>query len=226
MSENQEPNHDLLEEAIHTFQRMSVPERPRDAEVLAPFGTREGDLPQPSRIPLPSKRRFRMHLLVSSTAAAVLLSAGLALFLVNSSPPESVQVAATGPSDKPRDDAVKPPPRREKVEREGLGSFKQRVADAQVIVVATALDSAPATPNRPGDLPEVLIRFEVKRVLKGEWAKEEITTRTPTAAAEFIGKDWVIFLSPDYVAGKHQLASHINVKLEPTVKSYLPKDNK
>jgi len=92
--------------------------------------------------------------------------------------------------------------------------------------VATALDSAPAPPKRPGDLPEVLIRFQVKRVLKGELAEKEITTRTPTAAAELLGKDWVIFLSPDYMAGKHQYASHINGKLEPTVKSHLLKDKK
>src|SRR5207245_2949177 len=108
----------------------------------------------------------------------------------------------------------------------GLGSFEQHVADAQVIVVATALDSAPAPPQRPGDLPEVLIRFQVKRVLKGELADKIITTRTPTAADEFIGKDWVILLSPEYMAGKYQYAGHINGKLEPTVQSYLPKDKK
>jgi len=226
MSDNQEPNHDLLEEAIHAFQRMSVPERPLDAEVLAQCGSRQGDLSRPSCIPISPKRRHFMHIVLSSAAAAVLLLGGLALYLRISSPPESVQVAATASSGKPADVAVPPPPRSEKVEREGLGSFKDRVADAQVIVVATALDSAPAPLKRPGDLPEVLIRFQVKRVLKGELAKKEVVTRTPTAADEFIGKDWVILLSPDYLAGKHLYAGHINVKLEPTVKSYLPKDKK
>jgi hypothetical protein len=105
-------------------------------------------------------------------------------------------------------------------------SLEKSVAGAQVIVVGTALDSAPARPKRPGDLPENLIRFQVKRVLKGELADKVITTRTPTAAAEFIGKDWVILLSPDYLAGKHQFASLMNVKLEPTVKAALPKDTK
>ena len=226
MSDNQEPNHDLLEEAIHAFQRMSVPERPLDAEVLAQCGSRQGDLSRSSCIPIPPKRRYFMHVVLSSAAAAVLLLGGLALYLRNSSPPESVQVAATASSGKSADVAVQPPPRSEKVEREGLGSFKDRVADAQVIVVATALDSAPAPAKRPGDLPEVLIRFQVKRVLKGELAQKEVITRTPTAADEFIGKDWVILLSPDYMAGKHLYAGHINVKLEPTVKSYLPKDKK
>ncbi|HEY1861780.1 MAG TPA: hypothetical protein VGG61_15575 [Gemmataceae bacterium] len=226
MSENQELNHDLLEEAIHAFQRMSVPERPLDAEVFAQFGTRQGDWSRPSCIPIPPKRRYFLRVVLSSAAAAVLLLGGRALFLRNSSPPEPVQVAAIDSPGKERDVAIQPPPTSKSFVREGLGSFDQRVADAQVIVVATALDSAPAPPKRPGDLPEVLIRFQVKRVLKGDWAKEEITTRTPTAAAEFIGKDWVILLSPDYMAGKYEYASHINGKLEPTVKSFLPKDKK
>src|SRR5260370_25461565 len=144
MSDNQQPNHDLLEEAIHAFQRMSVHERPLDAEVLPQFGARQGGLSQPSRIPIPPKRRYVMNVVLSSTAAAVLLSAGLALFLQNSSPPEPVQVAATAPSDKSGDVAVKPPPKIGKVEREGLPSLKQQVDDAKVIVVATAFDSAPA----------------------------------------------------------------------------------
>ena len=100
------------------------------------------------------------------------------------------------------------------------------MADAQVIVVATAVGSAPAPPRRPGDLPEVLLQFQVKRVLKGKLAAKVITTRTPTAAAEFIGKDWVILLAPDYMAGKHGYASHVNVKFEPTVKAILSKEKK
>jgi hypothetical protein len=225
MSSNQQPNHDSLEAAIQAFQRMTTPERPSDADVLA-AAMHQGDLSLPSYIHVPSKRKYRMHLIVSCTAAAVLLFGGLALYLRNSSPPESVQVAATTSSDKAEDVAVQPRPRNEKVEREGLRSFKDRVAEAQVIVVATALDSATAPPKRPGDLPEVLIRFQVKRILKGELDQEEVVTRTPTAADEFIGKDWIIMLSPDYMAGKHEYASHTNIKLEPTVKSYLPKDKK
>ena len=164
-----------------------------------------------------------MRLLIPSTAAAVLLFGGLALCLRNNSPPDSVQVAATDSSGKGRDVPVHFPPSSGELQRQSL---KQRAADAQVIVVATALDSAAAPPNAPGDLPEVLIRFQVKRVLKGELAKKEITTRTPTAAAEFIGKDWNILLSPDYMAGKHQFASCVSSELEPTVKGYLPKDKK
>ncbi|HEV3259852.1 MAG TPA: hypothetical protein VG013_23495 [Gemmataceae bacterium] len=227
MSENQQPNHDLLEEAIHAFQRMSVPERPLDAEVLGQFGSRQGDLSLPSSIPIPPKRRYFMHVVLSSAAAAVFLFGGLALFLRNSSPPESVQVAATASSGKAADIAVQPlqtsaGSKRESL-REGLGTLEQHVAGAQVVVVATALDSAPAPPRRPGDLAEVLIRFRVKRVLKGKLTDKVITTRTPTAAGELIGKEWVILLSPEYMAGKHQYASCITVEVEATVKAIVSK---
>jgi hypothetical protein len=100
------------------------------------------------------------------------------------------------------------------------------VADAQVVVVATALDSAPAPPKRPGDLRETLIRFQVKRVLKGKLTAKIITTRTPTAAVEFIGKEWVIMLSPEYMAGKHSYASCLTIKAEPTMKAILSKATK
>jgi hypothetical protein len=224
MSENQQPNQDPLEEAIRAFQEMRVCERPADAEVLARFGIRAGDSSRPARNPRPSGRRYLMPLMISSAAAAVLLAGSLALFR-NSPPPVAVQVAATASPGTGRNLDVPPPPRGGPAGRELLrGSLAQSVTDAQVVVVATALDSAPAPPKRPGDLPEVLIRFRVKRVLKGKLADEVITTRTPTAASEFIGKDWVVLLSPDYMAGKYQYASHDNVKLEPTVKAVLARD--
>jgi hypothetical protein len=168
-----------------------------------------------------------MHALLASAAAALLVLGGLALFSRNSTPPESARVAATASSGRAGDVAVQPRPGSEHSLRESLErSLAQDVADAQVIVVATALDSAPAPAKRPGDLPETLIRFRVKRVLKGELADQVITTQTPIAAGEFIGKDWIILLSPDYMAGKYQYASHVNVKLEQTVKASLPKDKK
>jgi hypothetical protein len=100
------------------------------------------------------------------------------------------------------------------------------VADAQVIVVATALDSAPAPPMRPGELPEVLIRFRVMRVLKGKLAEKVITTRTPTAADEFIGQEWVLLLSPEYMAGKHLFADCNWIKAESEVKAILSGNTK
>ncbi|MGA2034410.1 MAG: HEAT repeat domain-containing protein [Thermoguttaceae bacterium] len=112
------------------------------------------------------------------------------------------------------------------IEVEPLPRLWQQVADAQVIVVATALDSASAPPHRPGDLPETFIRFQVKRVLKGKLDNQIITTRTPTAAAEFIGKDWIVLLSPEYMAGKHSYASSLGVKHERNVKAMLSKPTK
>lgn len=231
MSENQQPNHDLLEEGIHAFQRMSVPERPLDAEVLAQFGTRQGDLSQPSRIPLPSPRRFRMHVMVSSTAAAVLLSAGLALFLRNSSPPEPARVAATDPADQAGGVAGEPPRGENRVLKEGrssaaVDSLEDRAKESQVILVATAEGSAPTPPEVPGDAPEVFIQFKVKRVLKGELADKVVTTRTSVAPDKIIGQDWVVWLSPEYIAGKHQRAALTAAKFEPRLKEILAKDKK
>jgi hypothetical protein len=95
------------------------------------------------------------------------------------------------------------------------------VKDAQVIVVATPLDSAPAPPRRPGDLPEFTIRFRVVRVLKGQPADMVIMTRTLTAPDEFLGKDWILLLSPDSVAGKHSYAECLTIKAELEVQAIL-----
>ena len=146
-------------------------------------------------------------------------------------PPESAHVAAPVSPSKAGGVALQPPPRSKGAATEGREmlrerSLEQRVADAQVIVVATALNSAPAPAKRPGDLPEVLIRFQVTRVLKGNLTDKVITTRTPTAAAEFIGKEWVIMLSPEYMAGKHQFADCNWIKAEPEVKAILAKEKK
>jgi len=105
-------------------------------------------------------------------------------------------------------------------------SLEQCVAEAQVILVATALDSGPAPPNRPGDLPETFIRFRVSRVLKGPRTDTVVTTRTPTAPGEFIGKPWILMLSPEHVAGKHSYAGCYTISLEETVKTILAREQK
>jgi hypothetical protein len=226
MSENQQSNHDPLEEAIRAFQGMTVCERPPDAEVLARFGVCQGDLSQPACSPIPSKRRHLMYLIGSATAAAVLLFGALALFLRNSPPQESVQLATTSSPARPGDVAVRPPSKSAKSEKLAVPPLKERVAESQVIVVATGVDSAPAPPDVPGDSPEVLIRWQVKRFLKGDLDKKEIKTRTSVAAAEFIGKDWIVFLSPDFVAGKHQLAACLHIDFERTVKELIANEKK
>ena len=80
-----------------------------------------------------------------------------------------------------------------------------------------------AAPRRKGDAAENLIRFEVKRVLKGVLEQEVVVTRTPTAAAEFIGKDWVVMLSPEYMAGRHQFGGIYGMGLEPQIQAALAK---
>ena len=115
-------------------------------------------------------------------------------------------------------------PGSESLQRVGRGALcppAQSVKDAQVIVVATPLDSAPAPPRRPGDLPEFTIRFRVVRVLKGQPADMVIMTRTLTAPDEFLGKDWILLLSPDFVAGKHSYAECLTIKAELEVKAIL-----
>lgn len=244
MSENQQPHHDPLEEAIRAFQGMPVCERPPDQEMLSQLGIPRGDLRPSSGVPVPSKRSHFLQPLVASAAASLLLVGGSALVLRNSAPPEPVPATATdllplsvaALSDKEREDddvlasllTTKESLTEGRVEREGLRrkSLEQRVAEAEVIVVAQALDFASAPPNVPGDASENFIRFRVKRVLKGELVAEEIKTRTPTPPGEFIGHEWIVMLSPENVAGKHFFAGCYTIKVEPKVKAILAKDKK
>jgi hypothetical protein len=88
MSENHQPDHDRLEEAIEAFQRMTVPDRPLDAEVLARLGDGRGHKTGPTSTAIFSKRRYLMRriLVPSAAAAVVLLVAGLGLLLLNNTP--------------------------------------------------------------------------------------------------------------------------------------------
>ncbi len=211
---------------------MTVPERPPDADLLARLGGRPGGSSRVSHTLFLPKRRYVVHALLYSAAAAALLLAGAALLQPKSRPVESARASASASPEKPGDGSVptplkgaeeeilqRGPPRR--LEVLGRRTLAQEVADAQVIVVATALASGPAPAKRSGDLAENLVGFRVKLVLKGELADKVITTRTPTAAGEFMGKDWIILLSPDFLAGKHQYASHVSISLEPTVRAAL-----
>jgi hypothetical protein len=230
MSENRAPSPDPLEAALRAFQGMDVPERPPDEQVLARLGTTPGGGVPPASIPLSSKRRYLVRILVSSAAAAVLLFGGLALYLLKRTPPESVPVAGAVSSAPAGPVALQPRPTTKdsprKEYREGLEPLGKSVAHAPVIVVATALDAAPAPPKRPGDLAENAIRFRVSRVLKGDLADKEISVRTPTAADELVGKEWIVLLSPEYLAGKHSYAQCLTIKMEATVKAMLSRDSK
>jgi hypothetical protein len=217
---------DPLEEAIGAFQAMAVCERPADAEVLAQFGVCQGERPQPSRIPTASKRRRLVQIIAAAAAVAALVFGGVAIALRYGWPPESDQVNAPTSPDRPGDVAVQTPSTSEKPESLAVPSRKEQVKESQVIVVATGLDWAPAPPEVPGDSPEVYIRWKVKRALKGEMEKKEFTTRTSTPVADWIDKDWIVFLTPDFMAGKHRLAAYLHIDFEMLVMRLLADEKK
>ena len=256
MNENEQPSHDLLEEAIHAFQQMSVPERPAGAETLALLRARQGDLVQTPSIPHPSPRRFRMYAIISSTAAAVLLSVGLALYLWNNSPPapkpEPVPVAVTKAPGQAKGVAGKEPRGENRVQKEerssladppreenrvpkeerssaAVDSLENRLKESPVIVVAAAKSSSLAPPPTiPGDSRDVLIEFTVKRVLKGKLAAKVITVRmtVPPRPDQIVGQDWVVWLSHAYLAGKSQSAPLSTAELEAKFKEMIAKEKK
>src|SRR5262249_48759628 len=81
MSEPQEPLPDALAEAIRAFQRMSVPEVPPAAAILARL---DDEKAPPGAIPSSSKRSgLPMRLLIPSAAAAVLVMGGLGWLLLH-----------------------------------------------------------------------------------------------------------------------------------------------
>jgi hypothetical protein len=102
-------------------------------------------------------------------------------------------------------------------------SLEQCVAGAKAIVVATPLDSAAAPPKSPGDAPESMIRMKVSRTLKGESPGKTISIRTPTAFDNFAGKEWVVLLSPEFLAGKHAFADCRSIDVAPQVAAILAK---
>jgi hypothetical protein len=241
MNENERPSHDLLEEAIHAFQQMSVPERPAGAETLALLSTRQGDLVQTPCIPHPSPRRFPMYAIISSTAAAVLLFVGAPLFLWNawSPEPKPVPVAVTKAPGQARAGLADPPAalhRAPKADHSALPvpRLEDRVKESPVVVVATAESFSAAPPSTiPGDTPEVLIQFKVKRVLKGKYAAKTFTTRLSNEkiagrdqVSQIVGKDWVACLSPTFLAGKSQSAALTSADFEKRFKDIIAKEKK
>jgi hypothetical protein len=109
--------------------------------------------------------------------------------------------------------------------------FEKRVAEAEVIVVATCLDSVPAEPKRPNDVSETLARFRVSRVLKGKLDTDMVTIQTPNSPVgadvnELAGKDWILMLSPAFIAGKDRYAGLSTIKSEPEVLSILAEEQK
>jgi len=104
-------------------------------------------------------------------------------------------------------------------------SMEQCVADAEVIVVATVVKSEPAPAMVAGDAPENFLHCDVKEVIKGEYPQKTVTTRTPSNPDEFLNRDWVIMLSPEFVAGNHPFAGHYGIGLEPKIRALVAGDD-
>ena len=221
MSEPRLPSHDSLEAAIQAFQRMTVPERPPDAEVLA----RRGDSSRSANTCVPPRWRGRLRVFAPAAAAAALLLTVFALHLRNGSRPTSDQAATTG-GPVAAGDLTDPNelPAVAKTHLLKRKTLEQSVTEAQVIVVATALGPDPAGPVVPGNPPENRIQFRVDRILKGQLVAQVIVTQTPTAANEFVGKQWVVMLSPGYVAGAHSYAGCFSIMVEADVKAIVAKE--
>src|ERR1043165_4998438 len=101
--------------------------------------------------------------LIERTAVRVdVAPSGLRTDRVTTGAPEKTSVASSAaPERESMTETLEQRPLKEKLGRTRLSrqSLDQSVADAQVIVVATALDSTPAPPHVQGDLPESMIRF-------------------------------------------------------------------
>jgi hypothetical protein len=110
-------------------------------------------------------------------------------------------------------------------------TLKDRVVEAEVIVVATCLDSSPAEAKRPSDLPESLVRFSVSRVLKGKLDAATVTIQKPdppigAGVDELVGKEWILLLDPAFIAGKDRYAGIHTIKGEPEILSILSAEQK
>src|SRR5262245_52284116 len=88
MSQSHDPKHDLLDEAIEAFRRMSAPDRPRDADVRAWLDAELDGKCRPVTIATPARRsrHLRRFLAPSAAAAVVVVSLGL-LWLWNGTAP-------------------------------------------------------------------------------------------------------------------------------------------
>src|SRR5262245_49392582 len=83
MSAHEEPTYESLGEAVEAFQRVSVPTRPRDADLLARINAELDDKAHPAAMPCTPKRRAYLRFLVPSAAAAVLVIAGIGWLLLH-----------------------------------------------------------------------------------------------------------------------------------------------
>jgi hypothetical protein len=217
---NEDPASDPVEEAIAAFGHMEVPARPDDALMLAQLSNVARGGLDPAPEPVRSPWRVRRYLVAASIAGAVVLAGGVAFRLRDHGASQSSKSESVARGPQPT--VITPPPDGGGTSIAAAQQLRQlpatrppaaasmtparAVANAEVIVVGKALDAGAAPPKVPGDLPEYLIRYQVERVLKGKQADKTIVIRTPTSPEEFLGKEWILALSPEFMAGRNAYA--------------------
>jgi hypothetical protein len=233
---------DPLDAAIAAFVGMEVPAPPADAQVLEHLPTGANGRLEPARQSAASPGKFHRYLVAASIAAVVVITGGVVVILrppTPRQPPKNETVASA-----PRPPAVAPTPdhggspvavaapRDDSPQRAPAAlphaaanmTLARAVANAQVIVVGKALGGEVVAPKRQGDLSEYGVRYQVERVLKGKLRDETIVTRTPTSPDEFIGKEWILVLSPEFIAGTNPYAAwttRATAETEANVKNLL-----
>jgi hypothetical protein len=81
---------DSLEEVIEAFQRMKVPDRPPDAEVLVRLGNHHGDRRRPVSSSVSKQGNVTRRLLSSVAALVLIFGVGLFALVLNSAAPVAV----------------------------------------------------------------------------------------------------------------------------------------
>ena len=173
---------------------------------------------------------------VAFAAAACVAAVTIAFVFAYRVPSDAVQSPSRQSANPPAVNAAseengrtidsKPGPTGDRLEVLTRRPLKQCVAEAEVIVVATPLDFALVPLKRPRDVPEYATRYRVIRILKGNLAEKVLTIRSPfppvgASPDENAGREWILLLSPEYLAGKHPYAGCLSIKAEPEVRAIL-----
>jgi hypothetical protein len=227
---------DIVDEAFAGLRRSQLPTGPSPQVLEQILRAVTQTQEKPERFSIIERIRNMNKFVKYSAAASVAIAATVAAIVISRgaggdaprpvAPPVVAAVSPAGDGDlaiviPPADE----PPPTELMAVYGPGeSFAKSVRDTPVIVVAVPLDYAPAPPNAPGDGPEVFIRWKVIRIIKGQLADQIITVREASGMFEqFVGKEWIILLSPDYLAGKFPFASIGGISIEPEILAILGK---
>lgn len=107
----------------------------------------------------------------------------------------------------------------------GLELIRGSVDRAEVILAGTLLDVTPVPGDLPGFRQQYSRRLRIERTLKGEFRNQTITIQEPMAPeAGEIGQEWIIMLSPEFLAGQQLYAARAAIRIEPQLRAYLAGD--